>query len=72
MNSASGSSVVEAELVHHLDEAPVADLVAGDERVEIAHDLHRLAHVAAHDREQVLVHLAASASFMIGMHRPSS
>ena len=46
------------ELVHHLDQAAAADLVAGRQRVEVAHHLDRLAHVGAHDLDQRLVDLA--------------
>ena len=42
---------LQAELVHHLEQAAAADLVAGDERVAVAFDLHRLAHVGAHDAQ---------------------
>ncbi len=50
--------VVDAELVHHLDQAAAADLVAGRQRVEIAHHLDRLAHVGGDDVGQGLVDLA--------------
>jgi CheY-like chemotaxis protein len=50
---------VDAELVHHLDQAPAADLVAGRQRVEVAHHLDRLAHVGTHDLDQGLVDLLA-------------
>ncbi len=37
--------MLQPELVHHGDQAPAADLVAGNLRVDVADHLHRLAHV---------------------------
>ena len=53
MWSAEPLEIVDAELVHHRDEAPAADLVAGDQRKQVAVHLHRLAHVGAHDASSV-------------------
>src|SRR6185369_14751599 len=46
------------ELVHHLDQAAAADLVAGRQRVEVAHNLDRFAHVGGDDVGQRAVYLA--------------
>ena len=51
--------MLEAELVHHGDQALAADLVAGDLRIDVADHLDRLAHVGPDDVDQPLVHLAA-------------
>ena len=48
----------DAELLHHLDEAAAALVVARGERVDIALDLQRLAHIGADDAHQVFVHPA--------------
>ena len=48
----------DTELIHHLDQAAAALVVAGGERVDIALDLQRLAHIGAQDAQQVVVHLA--------------
>ena len=58
--AAQSAEVVDGELVHHLDQAAAADLVAGRQRVEIAHDLDRLAHVGGHDVDQRLVDFAGT------------
>ena len=50
--------VGDAELLHHLDEAAAAFVVAGGERVNIALDLQRLAHIGADDAHQIFVHAA--------------
>ena len=50
--------VVEAELVHHLDEAAAADVVAGRERVGVADGIDGKARVGADHRHQRLVDLA--------------
>jgi hypothetical protein len=50
--------IVDGELVHHLDQAAAADLVAGRQRVEIANHLDRLAHIDGDDVYQRLVDLA--------------
>ena len=47
--------IVDGEFVHHLDQAAAADLIAGRERVEIAHHLHRFAHVGGDDVDQRLI-----------------
>ncbi len=52
--AADAVEVVDPELVHHVAQATRADLVAGRERVEIADDLHRLAHTRADDVDQGL------------------
>ena len=44
------------ELVHHLDQPPAAFVVARRARVDVALDLQRLAHIGAHDAQQILVH----------------
>ena len=49
------AEAVDAEFVHHLDQPAAADVVAGGERIEIADDLRRLAHVAGDDGDQRLV-----------------
>ena len=46
----------DAELVHHLDQPPAAFVVAGGERIDVALDLQRLAHIGADDAHQVVVH----------------
>ena len=51
------AQVVDAELVEHREQAPGADLVAGDERIEVADHLIGRADVGAHELEQRLVHL---------------
>ena len=51
---------VDAELGHHLAQPLGALVVAGHQGEQIALDLHRLAHVRPHDRQQVLVHLACA------------
>ena len=45
----------DAELVHHLDKAPAALVVARGQRVDVALDLQRLADIGAHDAHQILV-----------------
>ena len=50
--------VVELELVHHLDEPPAADVVAGGKRVDVAHRVDRQPRVGADHRHQRLVDLA--------------
>ncbi len=45
----------DAEFVHHLDEPPAALVVARRQRVDVAFDLQRLAHIGAHDAHQVFV-----------------
>jgi hypothetical protein len=52
--------MADLELAHHVDETPAALVVAGGEGVDVALDLERLAHVGAHDPEQVLVHRAGA------------
>ena len=47
--------ILDAGLVHHLDDAAAADLVARGQRVEIALHLDGLADVGAHELEQPLV-----------------
>ena len=49
---AQAVEVVDAELVHHLDQAAAADLVAGRQRVDVADHLDRLAHVGGDDVDQ--------------------
>ena len=46
----------DAELLHHLDEAPAALVVARGECVDVAFDLERLADVGADHPQQVVVH----------------
>ena len=62
----------DAELVHHLDEAPAALVVAGGERVDVALDLQRLAHIGAHDAHQILVHAAGAGQRHQRDRQPSS
>ena len=50
--------LVDAELVHHLDQPAAADIVARGKRMEVAHHLHGLAHVRGHDIDQRPVHLS--------------
>ena len=62
------AEIVDPELVHHLEQAAAAHVVAGGERVEVAHHLHRLAHVRRHDVDQRAVdRFRRSAKRMIGM-----
>ena len=49
---------VDGEFVHHLDQPPRADIVAGRQRVDIALGVDRQARVGADHRHQGLVHLA--------------
>ncbi len=48
------------EFAHHRNEAAAADIVAGDQRVDVAHHLDRFAHIGADHRQQVLVHFAGA------------
>src|SRR5260370_10973 len=48
--------MADLELAHHLDEPPAALVIAGGERVDVALDLQGLAHIGAHDAEEILVH----------------
>ena len=48
----------DAELLHHLDEPPAAFVVARGERVDVALDLQRLAHIGPDHPQQILVHPA--------------
>ena len=50
--------IAQRELAHHRDQPPAANFVARDQRVDVADHLHRLAHIGADHRQQVLVHLA--------------
>ena len=50
---------VQVELAHHIDQATAAGLVAGGQRIEVALDLHRLAHIHPHDVQQRFIHHAA-------------
>ena len=50
--------VLQPELVHHLDEAHAADLIAGGKRIDVALALHRLAGVAPDHRHQGVVDLS--------------
>ena len=51
--------MLELELVHHVDQPAAADLVAGDQRIDVADHLDRLAHVGGDQVDQPLVDLAA-------------
>ena len=51
----------EFELVHHGEQAVGTGPVAGDQRVNVAFELERLAHVPAHHLQQVLVDPALAA-----------
>ena len=53
---AQAVEVVEVELVHHLDQAFAADIVAGRQRIHVALRLHRLARVGTNHRQKGLVH----------------
>ena len=44
------------EFVHHLDQPPAAFVIARSTGVDVALDLQRLAHIGAHDAQQILVH----------------
>ena len=44
------------ELVHHLDQPAAALVVAGRAGIDVALDLQRLAHIGAHQAQQILVH----------------
>ena len=55
--------IVEGKLLHHVDQPAVADLVAGGERVDVADQLIRLAHVATDDPHQCRVDLARIGEF---------
>ncbi len=46
------------ELVHHFGESPAAFVVARGAGVNVALDLQRLAHIGAHQTQQILVHAA--------------
>ena len=46
----------DAELLHHLHEPAAAFVVARGERIDVALDLQRLAHIGPDDAQQVLVH----------------
>ncbi len=46
------------EFVHHLDQPPAALVVARGAGIDVALDLQRLAHVGAHEPQQILVHAA--------------
>ena len=73
MKSRSASSELHLELVHHLHQAPMPDLVARGERMQVADHLVGLAHVVAHDVQKLAVrHAASVANRMIGMKIPSS
>ncbi len=48
-------------------QAPAADIVAGGKRIEVADDLDRLAHIAAHDLDQRFVHARRVAKRISGM-----
>ncbi len=54
---AEAVEIGDAELLHHVDEAAAALVVARGERVDIALDLQGLAHIGADDAHQVFVHL---------------
>ena len=53
--SPSAVEVGQLELLHHGEQAVGARPVAGDQRVDVAFELERLAHVPAHHLQQVLV-----------------
>ena len=55
ISSPSPSRSDEPELVHHGEQAVGAGPVAGDQRVHVAFELERLAHVPAHHLDEVLV-----------------
>ena len=57
----------ELELLHHLDQALAADVVAGGQRVDVADRVDRLARIGADHRHQGLVDLACSSSLRKGM-----
>ncbi len=48
----------DAELLHHLDEPSAALVIAGGERIDVALDLQRFAHIGADHPQQVVVHPA--------------
>ncbi len=48
--------IVQPEFAHHRHQPPAADVVAGDQGVDVADDLHRFAHIRAYHRQQVFVH----------------
>ncbi len=60
ISSPSWSRSCQAEFLHHRHQAAAADLVAGDQRIDVADHLHRLAYIGADHRQQVLVHLAGA------------
>ena len=49
----------QVELLHHLDQATMANLVTGGQRIDVADQLIRFAHIAANDADQGLIHFAA-------------
>jgi len=49
---------VDAVLGHHVRQPLLADAIAADQRVDVALDLHRLAHVGADDAHHALVDYA--------------
>ena len=51
--------ISELELDHHVDQAAMADLVAGRQRIDVADELVGLADIAADDHDQRLVDRAA-------------
>ena len=53
--------VGQSELLHHGEQTVRAHPVAGDQRVDVAFELERLAHVPAHQLQQVLVDAALAA-----------
>ncbi|EFX60316.1 hypothetical protein DAPPUDRAFT_124580, partial [Daphnia pulex] len=57
--AADHRKVFEVELREHVDEAAVAGLVAGGQRMEIADHLVALAHIVAHDMDERAVQFAA-------------
>ncbi len=52
--------IAQREFAHHRHQPAAADLVARDQRIDIADHLHRLANIGADHRQQVLVHLAGT------------
>src|ERR1051326_1073611 len=56
--SAEPIQIGDLELLHHVDEPPAAFVVAGGASVNVALDLQRLAHIGAHEAQQVLIHAA--------------
>ena len=60
----------EAELGHHLAEAPGADLVAVDQGIDVALGLHGQAGIGLDDRHQGLVHPAAIDQLQEGQREP--